>query len=113
MKTCPSCKGEMKPVEDILSEIEGYVFIVKGERCAACKEEIIDEDETERMISAARKLGVWPEPLKLHRHLTKSGGGLLFRIPSDIERQLQLSEGGEIAISKVGNKMVIEMVGSE
>src|SRR3990167_3052385 len=98
MIACPICeKGNLERVSDIIAEIDGYVFIVKGERCTACKEEILDEDETQRMITAARKLGVWPEPLKLHRHLTKSGGGLLFRIPSDIERQLNLSEGGEIA----------------
>lgn len=113
MKTCAICeKGNAERVSDIIMEIEGYVFIVKGERCTTCKEEILDEDETQRMITAARKLGVWPEPLKLYRHLTKSGGGLLFRIPSDIERQLHLSEGGEIAISKIGNKMVIEPVES-
>ena len=109
MKKCKICeKGDLAAVEDIALEIENYVFIVKGERCNHCNEEIPYEEETQRAISISRKLGIWPEPLKLYRHLSKSGGGLVFRIPSDIERQLKLNENVEIAITKVGNKIVIE-----
>ncbi len=82
--------------------------MVRGERCSYCKEEIPLEEETRRTIDAAKKLGIWPEPLKLFRHLSKSSGGLILRIPSDIERQLHLDEEGEIAITKVGSKIVIE-----
>ena len=53
-------------------------------------------------------MGVWPEPLKLHRHLSKSGGGLVLRIPSDIEKQMKLTENIDIEIAKIGNKIVIE-----
>ncbi len=109
MRKCKICeKGDLAAVEDITLEIESYVFIVKGERCTHCNEEVPYEQETQRAISIARKLGIWPEPLKLYRHLSKSGGGLVFRIPSDIERQLELNENVEIAITKVGNKIVIE-----
>ena len=109
MKTCPSCdKGNLLKVEDIILEIEGYIFIVKGERCNVCNEEFPYEDETQKTIDVARKLGAWPEPLKLYRHLSKSGGGLVFRIPSDIEKQLQLDEKKEITITKMGNKIIIE-----
>ena len=109
MKKCQICnKGLLEKVEDIILEIEGYVFVVGGERCNKCNEEFPYEDETQRTITIARKLGVWPEPLKLYRHLSKSGGGLIFRIPSDLEKQLKLDENIEIAISKVGNKIVIE-----
>lgn len=109
MKTCPSCdKGNLLKVEDIILEIEGYIFIVKGERCNICSEEFPYEDETQKTIDVARKLGVWPEPLKLYRHLSKSGGGLVFRIPSDIEKQLQLDEKKEITITKMGKKIIIE-----
>ena len=109
MRKCKICeKGNLAPAEDITLEIENYVFIVKGERCTHCNEEIPCEEETRRAISISRKLGIWPEPLKLYRHLSKSGGGLVFRIPSDIERQLELNENVEIAITKVGNKIVIE-----
>ncbi|MBI2127296.1 MAG: hypothetical protein HYU02_08320 [Thaumarchaeota archaeon] len=101
----------MEKAEDITLEIEGYVFIVKGERCTGCNEEIPYEEETQRTISVARKLGVWPEPMKLYRHLSKSGGGLVFRIPGDLEKQLRLDEKIQIAISKVGNKIVIEPEG--
>ena len=38
----------------------------------------------------------------------KSGKGLVFRIPADLEKQLKLNENIEIAITKVGNKIVIE-----
>ncbi|MFH1247047.1 MAG: hypothetical protein V1644_01580 [Candidatus Micrarchaeota archaeon] len=49
----------MKEVEDLLSEIEGYVFIEKGLRCIKCGEEFIGEKEGQKMIEAARKLGLW------------------------------------------------------
>ena len=109
MKKCPTCtKGILEKVEDIILPIEGYIFIVKGERCNKCNEEFPYEEETQKTISVAKKLGIWPEPLKLYRHLSKSGGGLIFRVPSDLEKQLKLNENVEIAISKIGNKIVIE-----
>jgi hypothetical protein len=108
MRKCPICEKSLAKVNDIALEMEGYVLIVKGERCEACGEEFPLEAETQRAIETARKLGVWPEPLKLQRHLSKSGGGLILRIPSDIEKQLDLKEKSEITISTVGNKIVIE-----
>ena len=109
MKRCLICNnGEMIKVEDITLEIEGYIFIVKGERCTECNEEFPYEEETQKTIITAKKLCVWPEPLKLYRHLSKSGGGLVLRIPADIEKQLKLSDDTEIEISKVGNKIIIE-----
>ncbi|MEK6907218.1 MAG: YgiT-type zinc finger protein [Nanoarchaeota archaeon] len=109
MKQCPSCeKGNLEKVEDIILEISGYIFVVKGERCNKCNEEFVDENETKKTITIARRLGVWPEPLKLYRKLSKSGKGLVFRVPSDLEKQLQLKEGKEITISKIGNKILIE-----
>ncbi len=110
MKKCLVCEnGEMLKVEDIILELDGYVFILKGERCSNCNEEFPYQEETQRAINAARKLGIWPEPLKLYRHLSKSGGGLILRMPSDIEKQLKLDESTEISITKVGNKIVIEL----
>ena len=112
MRTCPMCeKGTFEKVEDIKLEVEGYIFILKGDLCTSCKEEFPYEEETERAITVARRLGVWSEPLKLHRHLSKSGGGLIFRMPSDIEKQMNLKENTEIEITKIGNKIVIEPVG--
>ncbi len=109
MKRCNVCeKGNMEQVDDITLEIEGYVFITKGERCTICREEFPFEQETAKIILIARKLGIWPEPLKLYRHLSKSGSGLVFRIPNDLEKQLKLDEKTEIAISKLGNKIIIE-----
>ena len=109
MKKCKVCeKGNLIEVEDIALDVEGYVFILKGERCDSCNEEFPYQEETQRTISVARKLGVWPEPLKLYRHLSKSGKGLVFRIPADLEKQLKLNENIEISITKVGKKIVIE-----
>ncbi len=109
MRKCLICeKGNLVKVEDITLEIEGYVFIVNGERCDRCNEEFPYEEETRKTINTAKKLGVWPEPLKLYRHLSRSGEGLVFRIPADLERQLKLNEKSEIAIVKLGNKIVIE-----
>ncbi|HID26391.1 MAG TPA: hypothetical protein EYP22_00865 [Methanosarcinales archaeon] len=63
-------------VDDILSEVEGYVFVEKGERCTQCDSEFIPECEGARMIKIARKLGSWGEPLKLYRKLSKSANGV-------------------------------------
>ena len=101
-------KGNLVKVEDITLEVEGYIFIVKGERCDNCSEEFPYQEETQKTISVARKLGIWPEPMKLYRHLSKSAGGLMLRIPRDLEKQLKLNENIEISITKIGNKIVIE-----
>lgn len=109
MRKCPICGiGNFEKVEDIIMEIEGYVFVLQGYRCDKCREEFPFEDENQRMISTAKRLGVWPEPLKLYRRLSKSGGGLVFRIPADLEKQLKLDDKTEIGITKVGNKIIIE-----
>lgn len=109
MKKCLVCeKGGLEKVEDIIFELEGYIFIVKGERCSHCNEEFPYEEETQKTIEIAKKLGVWPEPLKLHRQLSKSGNGLVFRIPSDLEKQLRLKEHTKIIVSKTGNKIILE-----
>ena len=109
MRKCKICeKGNLAKAEDITLEIESYVFVLKGDRCDSCNEEFPYQEETQRAITAARKLGVWQEPLKLYRHLSKSGKGLVFRIPSDLEKQLRLNENIEISITKVGKKIVIE-----
>lgn len=111
MKGCKICeKGILERVDNIVVEIEGYIFIARGERCTSCQEELPYQEETDRTIKIARQLGIWPEPLKLYRHLSKSGKGLVFRIPNDLEKQMDLDENTEIAISKIGNKMVIEPI---
>ena len=109
-RKCPVCEKEnFVKVDDIALDVEGYVIILKGERCNECGEEFPYEHESQKSIEIARRAGIWPEPLKLQRHLSKSGGGLILRIPSDIEKQFNLSENIPITISKVGEKIVIEL----
>ena len=82
MRKCMACeRGNLIKAEDITLEVEGHIFIVKGERCDNCSEEFPYQEETQKTISVARKLGIWPEPMKLYRHLSKSAGGLMLRIP--------------------------------
>ncbi len=100
--------GGLTPVNDIISEFGGCVFVEKGEGCTACGEEFPCEEESQKTIETARRLGVWPEPLKPYRKLSRSGGTLVLRIPSDLERQMKLKEETEVAITKVGRKIVIE-----
>ena len=93
MRTCPICnKGKFIEVQDIIFEIEGYIFVIKGHRCDTCNEEFPLEEETRKVIDISKKLGIWPEPLKLFRHLSRSSGGLVFRIPADLEKQKNLDE---------------------
>ncbi len=105
---CPSCEqGELKIINDIINELESYVFIVKGRRCSFCGEEFIDQQEGQQMISTARRLGVWGEPLKLHRKLSRSARGTVLRIPTDIEKNLDLKGTEEVSISKIGGRRLL------
>lgn len=105
MKTCPVCQGgRMVEAEDIVSEMDGYFFVVKGRRCTACGEELIDEREGQKMIALAKRLGVWGEPLKLHRKLSKSARGTVLHIPVDLEKELRLRGNEEVVISKAGKQ---------
>lgn len=108
---CPVCeRGKLAKVEDIISEVEGYVFVEKGERCTHCGEEFVPEKEGQKMIQTARRMGIWGQPLKLHRKLTKSAHGVLLRIPADLEKNLHLKGDEEVAIAKVGpKKFVVEV----
>jgi len=110
-KICPVCgKGELVKVDDIVSEIDGHFFIESGERCSKCSEEFISEKQGQRVIDAARKLGLWGEPLKLYRKLSKSARGTVLRIPADIKRDMHLRGNEEVMISKIGrNKLLIEL----
>ena len=110
-KTCPVCrKGKLVLVDDIVSEIEGLVFVERGTRCNACGEEFIGERQGQKTVEIARRLGVWGQPLKLYRKLSKSARGTVLRIPSDLERELGLKGNEEIAISKVGRKILIDIL---
>ena len=108
---CPVCeKGVLVEVEDIINEMDGYVFLIRGTRCTKCSEEFIDEIEGQKMIQSAKKLGIWGEPLKLHRKLSKSARGTVLHIPVDIEENLNLKGNERVAISKIGkNKIIIEI----
>lgn len=108
---CPVCeKGKLVPVEDVLSDIEGFIFIEKGERCSHCGEEFISEEEGQKMIRIARRMKIWGEPLKLYRKLSKSARGIVLRIPADLEKNLEIQGNETVAISKFGkNKILIEL----
>ena len=99
------------PADDIVSEIDGYTFVERGRRCTKCGEEFIPEEESQRMIKVARRLGLWGEPLKLRRKLSRSGRGTVLRIPSDIERSLGIKGDEEVTISKAGRKIIVEIKG--
>src|SRR3989441_12157886 len=107
---CPNCgKRRLVTSDDIPSEIEGYTIVEQGLRCGACGEEFIPEEESQRMIRVARRLGIWGEPLKLRRKLSRSGRGTVLRIPTDIERSLHLRGDEQVLVSKAGKKIIIEL----
>jgi len=113
-RVCPGCgRGHLASVNDIVSEFGGYVFAERGERCDVCGEEFPFEEEVQRTIEGARRMGVWPEPLKLYRKLSKSGRSLVLRIPSDLEKQMHLDQHTKVAIAKAGNRIVVEIEKTE
>jgi len=104
---CHICgKGWLSEVKDIVMNIGTVSFIVKGQRCDMCKEEIIDEKEGQKMIVEAKKRRVW-DGLKLRRKLSKSGRGTILRIPTDIEHDMKLKGDEQILISKVGSRKIL------
>jgi len=105
---CPVCrKGDLHRVDDIMSEIEGLAFVERGHRCSACGEEFIDPDDSQRTIQVARRLGIWGEPLKLHRKLSPSGRGIVLRIPEDLRRSMGLKGTETVSLAKIGKKRVL------
>ena len=107
-KKCPVCgKGYLVSVDDLLSDIEGYVFVERGDRCDHCGEEFISEEEGDRMIRIARKLKLWGEPLKLYRKLSRSARGIVLRIPADLGKNLDIKGDEKVTISKVGKKKIL------
>lgn len=113
MKNCHKCHGNLLDADDIVNDLDGYFLVVKGKRCTQCGEEIIGEEELSRLVILAKKIGVWGEPLKLHRKLSKSAGGTVLRIPNDIEEGLHLKGNEQVAISKVGNNKILVEIESE
>ena len=111
MKNCPSCqKGILLAVDDIIMDMDSYLFVVKGKRCTSCGEEIIEEQDGQKVVDAAKKIGVWGQPLTLHRKLSRSARGTVLRIPTDIEKNLHIKGNEEVSISKVGpKKLLIEI----
>ena len=108
MKKCAECKrNTLVDVDDIVNELDGNYIIAKGKRCTYCGEEYLDEFETQRMILLAKRLGIWGEPLKLHRKISRSARGMVLRIPSDIEKELHLKGNEDVRISKVGPKKIL------
>lgn len=60
MKQCPVCEQEtFVNVDDLVNNINGHTFVVKGSRCTSCREEFVNEEEGQAMIQAARRLGIW------------------------------------------------------
>ena len=105
---CPVCEqNDVQEVNDILHELDSYIFIAKGKRCLSCGNEFIDEKEGQQMITVAKRLGVWGHPLKLHRKLSKSARGTVLRIPTDIEENLNLKGTEDVAISKIGDRKIL------
>ena len=110
IRRCPACdEGELVSVEDILSTFDGYTFVERGWRCTKCGEEFIAEEEGRRTIAIAKRLGIWGEPLKLRRRLSRSGRGTVLRIPSDIEEALGLRGNEEVLVSKAGRRIIVEV----
>ena len=112
-RKCPACgKGKLVFAEDIMSDIEGYIFVEKGDRCDRCGEEFITQEEGDKMIRIARRLKLWGEPLKLYRKLSRSARGIVLRIPADLEKNLKIKGDEKITIQKVGKKKILIEIGS-
>lgn len=110
---CPSCEqGTLAPANDIVSEIDGHFFVESGSRCTHCREEFVPEKEGQKMIEAARKLGLWGEPVKLGRKLSKTSRGIIFRLPKDLEKSMHIKGNEQVAFSRAGRRIYVDILPS-
>ena len=108
VKTCPICeKGKLEYVNDIIQAIGTMQFIMNGERCTHCKEEVVAQGEWNKIINVLRKQGLWTTPLRLHRQLSRSGRGIVLRIPTDIEHSLNIKGNEGITLSLTGKNDIL------
>lgn len=108
---CPVCgKGTLEEANDIVSNFGGHLFVEAGHRCNKCGEEFIGEEQGDRTIAAARKLGVWGSPMKLHRKLTKTARGIILRVPADVEKSMDLKGSEEVEVSCAKDRIIIQVL---
>lgn len=108
MNRCVKCgSAKITSVSDVVSHIHGVKVVADGLRCKSCGEEFFDEEQFDKLAQKAKNLGLWGEPLKLHRKLSKSARGTVLRIPSDIEKSLKLKGDENILISTDGKKKIV------
>ena len=105
---CPVCgKGQLSSVDDILSTIEGLTFVERGHRCNAWVRSSLTRRTMTEPSGWLTRLGLWGEPLKLHRKLSNSGRGLVLRIPEDLRKSMGLKGSETVSLAKVGKTRVL------
>ena len=104
---CPICeKGTLRKGK-IREEMFGvYLGEFPAEICNKCNESFTDDKTTKAIEEMARKKGIWG--LGKNTKITKTGNSLAVRIPKEIAKFLNLSEGKEAYIHPEKNKIVIE-----
>jgi hypothetical protein len=107
---CHVCGGAYEKVDDIHCPFPGGIVVTSGYRCAGCGEEIFDEADMNRLISAAKKVGAWGGTTSLRRKLSRSGRTTVLRIPADIERILHLKGDETVDIEVAGKRKFIVQV---
>lgn len=106
VKKCPVCgKGKFEKGK-IDEEMFGIVLgRFDAEICDNCGESFVDQDTMQRIEQKAKDLGIWGLAKKLK--ISKSGNSLVVRIPAEIARFLDLSEGEDIFLHPEGKKKIV------
>lgn len=106
MKKCPICeKGNLKK-----GKIDEEMFGVAlgrydAEVCDKCGESFVDQKAMDQIERKAKELGIWGMARKLK--IARSGNSLVVRIPADIARFLDLSEGEDVLLHPEGKKKIV------
>lgn len=106
MKKCPICeKGNLKK-----GKIDEEMFGVAlgrydAEVCDKCGESFVDQKAMNQIERKAKELGIWGMARKLK--IARSGNSLVVRIPADIARFLDLSEGEDVLLHPEGKKKIV------
>lgn len=106
MTKCPVCgKGNLR--KGSVDESMFGVFLGKfdAEVCGECGESFVDEKAMKKIETEAKEKGVWG--LLRSQKVVKSGNSLSVRIPVDLARFIDLTEGESVVLYPDGKKKII------
>lgn len=100
---CGKCKQEMKEVELKHYEFEDGV-VLENVRAMRCPKGHVTFTEEQALLMEQRTEDIKKHAFKFIRSVSKSARSLVIRIPSDLAKNLELSESSKVEMIPIGKK---------